>query len=683
MSSAIVGALRVVLGMDSAAFEKGADAAAKKLGGLGKRFAKIGGAMQSFGAALSLGVTTPLIGLGAASIKAASEAAQASAAVEQALKTMGNGAGFAADDLKKMASEIEKVTTFDGDDILGKVTANLLTFGKVQGDVFKRAQMSAVDLSARLGTDLQSATIMVGKALQDPVKGIAALTRVGVSFTAQQKEQVKAMVAAGNTAGAQAMILAELERQYGGQAKALAATDPGKMTQAWVQLGNASEAIGNVLLPVLADLSVYVKNAAEWFSELSPQTQKFTVIAGGIVAIIGPAVMVLGTMATGIGVLLPLLPALGAAFTAVLGPIGLVALAVAGLTYAWYNWDEISKQFPAEAVAVETGMSVLKQAATALGTHVSLTFTALKQVLTGDFTGAWQTAKNIVSNEIASIGAIFETIFPGVIASVKMKALEIVAAFVAMKDQAIAAVAALVTGVETYIVGKLNTIFDGVKAKIQTVSDAFYNMYDAVVGHSYVPDMVDGVALHMARLNGGMVAPALSTTAQTATAFQAMGQSIEQSLSGWIDSAIDGTFKFKTAILDLAKSAAKAGLKNILSGIFNGAGGGQASGFAGILGAMFGGFRAKGGPMAGNKWHVVGERGPELIPPQGSRRTVIPNHAMGGGAGGGVTYNIDARGADQAAIARLEMKISDITRNEQKRVIGAVRYQQKVEAGFA
>ena len=48
---------------------------------------------------------------------------------------------------------------------------------------------------------------MVGKALNDPLKGLTALSRIGVQFTAQQQEQIKAMVEVGDVAGAQKIIL--------------------------------------------------------------------------------------------------------------------------------------------------------------------------------------------------------------------------------------------------------------------------------------------------------------------------------------------------------------------------------------------------------------------------------------------------------------------------------------------
>jgi hypothetical protein len=63
------------------------------------------------------------------------------------------------------------------------------------------------DMSVALGQDMSSSAIQLGKALNDPIKGVSALQRVGVSFTASQKEQIKTLVQSGRTMDAQKLIL--------------------------------------------------------------------------------------------------------------------------------------------------------------------------------------------------------------------------------------------------------------------------------------------------------------------------------------------------------------------------------------------------------------------------------------------------------------------------------------------
>jgi phage-related protein len=140
-------------------------------------------------------------------------------------------------------------------------------------DVFTQTVGLAQDMATVLGTDASGAALQLGKALNDPVKGITALARAGVSFTADQKAQIKDLMAHNDLLGAQKIILGEVTREFGGGATA--AADPmGKLA---VQLGNVAEAIGQHLMP-----------------ELTPALDKLTAFASvhaeGIGAGVGAAV---------------------------------------------------------------------------------------------------------------------------------------------------------------------------------------------------------------------------------------------------------------------------------------------------------------------------------------------------------------------------------------------------------
>ena len=95
-----------------------------------------------------------------------------------------------------MAEKLSMKIGVDDDEILAAQNV-LLTFKNVGGDVFERTTEQAANLSAVLGTDMKSASMQLGKALNDPVKGMSKLGRSGVQFTEQQKKQVEAMVKAG------------------------------------------------------------------------------------------------------------------------------------------------------------------------------------------------------------------------------------------------------------------------------------------------------------------------------------------------------------------------------------------------------------------------------------------------------------------------------------------------------
>jgi phage-related minor tail protein len=253
--------------------------------------------MSDIGKTLSVAVTAPILAAGAAAIQGAQQQAQAMAQVNAALASMGDGVGRTADQLSKAADQMELNSLFDADVILSKVTANLLTFGNVAGKQFDRAQQAAIDMATRMGTDPQVAAIMLGKALNDPIKGITALSRVGVQLDADQQNMIRSMVAAGDTAGAQGVILSELERQYGGAGKAAADASPWRAAQ--VAMGQAGDTIGTILIPVIAKVAEWVKVAALAFTELSPGMQETIVTMAAVAAAIGPILLVIGPLVSG------------------------------------------------------------------------------------------------------------------------------------------------------------------------------------------------------------------------------------------------------------------------------------------------------------------------------------------------------------------------------------------------
>lgn len=299
----------------------------------------LGGSLSRVGAGLSKFVTVPLLGAGAAALALAADAEKADAKLRNVFDSMGAASFTSLEALEANAEALGQLSSFDDDEIK-EAQATLLTFGNVTGDAFDRGIQAAVDMSELLGTDLQSATIQLGKALNDPVKGITALSRAGVSFTEQQKEQIATLVESGDVLGAQNIILAEMQRQFGGTAEALANTNAGQAAQAFEDLKNAGEDIGAILLPILGTLARAISGLANWFRDLDPAAQTFIVALGGVAAAVGPVLFVGGK-------LVGAFQAVGTAFSAlklVLLANPFVALAAAVVAIAALiilNWDKI------------------------------------------------------------------------------------------------------------------------------------------------------------------------------------------------------------------------------------------------------------------------------------------------------------------------------------------------------
>jgi hypothetical protein len=134
---------------------------------------------------------------------------------EAIISATGKTAGFSAEQLHQQARELALATLQSTEGVM-QAQQILLTFRSVAGDTFTRTTELAADLATVTGTSLTGAMTQLGKALEDPIRGIGALRKSGVSFTADQQKIIKSLVDTGRQAEAQKLILDELARQYGG-----------------------------------------------------------------------------------------------------------------------------------------------------------------------------------------------------------------------------------------------------------------------------------------------------------------------------------------------------------------------------------------------------------------------------------------------------------------------------------
>ena len=201
------------------------------------------------GVATVVGVATAIKSLSDATqeyVTLAGEQETAETDLQSVLTSTGNAAGFTLTQLEEMASGLQSVTTV-GDETTLSGMAILATFKNIKDEAFKGATQAALDMSQVMKQDLKSSMTMVGKALNDPIEGLSALSRVGVTFTADQKDMIKALQNSGDTMGAQKIILDELKSEFGGAAEAASQTFTGSLTQAGNALGDVKEQIGFVI----------------------------------------------------------------------------------------------------------------------------------------------------------------------------------------------------------------------------------------------------------------------------------------------------------------------------------------------------------------------------------------------------------------------------------------------------
>ena len=207
--------------------------------------------------------------LGAAA-KAANEQANAVAKLNQTLKSTKFQSNTTARELKKFAASLQRITGI-GDETIIAMQGVLLTFTKIRGPVFKDATKVILDISVALGQDLQQSAIQVGKALNDPLLGMSALSRVGIQFDKEQKQLIKNFVRQNNIAEAQGVILKELQVQFGGTAKNL-----DKNSLAMRRLSSASgdflEVVGKPLANFFSKVANFTTNILEKFTSQSEKS---------------------------------------------------------------------------------------------------------------------------------------------------------------------------------------------------------------------------------------------------------------------------------------------------------------------------------------------------------------------------------------------------------------------------
>lgn len=243
-----------------------------------------------------------LVGGLQSSVKSAEESARVNAQLEAVLTSTGGAAGVTAKQARDLASSLQLTTRFSDEQVLSAENM-LLTFTRIGKDIFPGATKAVLNMSTAMGQDTKSSAIQLGKALQDPVRGVTALQRAGVSFSAGQKEMINTLVESGRGLEAQKMILAELERQFGGSAENL--TNWEKMwRRASVAVSEAQEAIGSMveggLMKVAEWLETHEGDIQKWVDRFTPAFQFLQTHVeeriGGIISTVGSLIDVINSV---------------------------------------------------------------------------------------------------------------------------------------------------------------------------------------------------------------------------------------------------------------------------------------------------------------------------------------------------------------------------------------------------
>jgi hypothetical protein len=399
----------------------------KKLASMQAKTAQL--ASNSFAVGRSMGMIglamgAPLISF----VKSAEESATANARLEQVFKSMGDATGVAAEKARVLAKELQLEIGVDDEKILA-AQAKLATFEKVikntsgTTEIFDRATRAAFDLQAAGFGDASSNVTQLGKALNNPIKGMTALTRSGITFNKAEEQKIKNLVASGKTLEAQRIILKAVETQVGGVAKATA-NDSDKML---VAFNEVKQQLGTALLPVLADLTRWVTAVAvpaisKFTKENGPLIASVLKIAavtagaslaisgaafafGGIVKVVSLSLGAFNMLVSGVGAAIKVFNILRIVVLA--NPIILAVTAIAAVAWLlWRNWDSVKIALAKTWEAIKW---TFNNAITIVWGYIKR-FTPLGLIInnwgpiTGFFSNMWE---NIKGGFIAAVNFIF------------------------------------------------------------------------------------------------------------------------------------------------------------------------------------------------------------------------------------------------------------------------------------
>jgi hypothetical protein len=290
------------------------------------------------------------------------------------LDTMGFGS--ATDRVAAYAESLEKTVAIDADVIKGAQTQlgtfkNLAKTVNTTGGVFDRATLAVLDMQAA-GVGGANSAIALGKALENPIKGITALAKSGVTFTEEEKEKIKALTESGQLLEAQDMILKAIEGQVGGTAAASASSFD-KMKFA---LAGVSDTFGDMLLPVIDAIAPKLAQVSAWAQE-NPGLLKLVV--GAFVGLTAAVI------------------ALNIAMS--LNPITLIALAIAGiiglLVIAYARFETFRDIVNGVFKGIKFGFDILK-------TYLETLLSVYKGIFNG-FASIWNNTIGKVQIKIPNI----------------------------------------------------------------------------------------------------------------------------------------------------------------------------------------------------------------------------------------------------------------------------------------
>ena len=608
------------------------------------------------------------------------------------LERIGAGGSKQLDELKAAADRLGDATLFSQDDFIQSFNI-LSSFRAIAVESFTEVSEVAADIAQVMGSDVKSATVQLAKALEDPKRGLTALSRSGITFNEGQTETIKKLVDSGKLLDAQALILETIKGQYEGAGEAAGKGFAGALDLLAENAEDASEALGKGLEPAATAAATALANVLEQISKIpKPAGQaalQIGLITTGVIALKKAVDAFIATKLAGvIAAQIAMFKTFGAQIyltaaaqnalnLAVKGfPIAIAALAIGSLIKSLYDAKTAQERFnnamsdgsiealksaiaiEEETISVEKNkgakMSLLGINAKLLKSQQRLT--KLRQAL------AEAEGKPPKPKPKPKPKPEKEDDLPEGKADMSQRLLDLnnqLRTAQEAEQQRLAATLKLMVEKQ-----KISESTLGPVAKEDALQQAIHNFRQEIF--KIDKEIADQRADEIAKAAEGFEAQMAhqdelrQAIAEQKSQYEELNTTFRNGIVDSILAAVEGTKSLSESLVGVLKQMARLILQqqllNALSGfnIFGGGGSGAGGGFGvtpATSGFDFSGAFANGGRPAVGKAALVGERGPELFVPDRAG-TIIPNHALGGA---NVTVNVDASGssvegdADQAS----------------------------------
>lgn len=351
-----VGRIHFTLDLDDRDFKTGlkssqneANTFSSGLEGLNKKLDNIADRMMAVGKKATVGLTLPIVGLGAAAVKAFSDLGEA---VNASNVTFGN-ASKALQEFAETAARsvgLSKRAFLEASTPIGAMLQNMGFNADQAAQETIKLTKRAADLASVFNVDVKDALTAVTSGIRgetEPIRRFGAdLSETAIRAHAVAKGLIESdrEMTQNEKVAARLSLMYEQTNKVAGDFANTSDSIANKQRILKADAENTAASFGEKLQPAMDKLLTVLGKLLDKFNALSPGQQDFILKAALVLAVIGPLTIAIGGLVTAIrGIVLAL--SFVVAHPVILA-ITVAILAIAGLAYlVIHNWDTLKGWF--------------------------------------------------------------------------------------------------------------------------------------------------------------------------------------------------------------------------------------------------------------------------------------------------------------------------------------------------